>query len=308
MLEKLLVSHSIRTRPAKVDQKIQASLTTCDRDQLKGWVEDLSFPRHYVAEATANRDARDWLVAEFQKMGLKTELQGEFDNVIATLPGVSEKPALLVGAHYDSVPGTPGADDNASAVSAMLGCAKALANNYPDRNICFVGFNREEDDLLGSFEFVRAVVKGKLPSIQEAHILEMVGFSSSEEGSQQVPGGLPLKLPSTGDFLGVVANGRSRALAKQARVSAATYADADFPLLTFTIPFGLERLAIFSDMLRSDHTPFWKEKIPAIMWTDTANFRNEHYHSASDTPDTLNYEFLEKVYQVLVASMVERSS
>ena len=307
MLERFLLKKSQDVKPVTPLKSVQESLTVCDQDQLETWVRELSFPRHFEAQPQANREARDWLVNEFQQLGLNVELQGAYDNVVATPKSKENKPTIVVGAHYDSMPNTPGADDNASAVSAMLGCARAFAEHFPERNVSFVGFNREEDDLLGSFDFVRNIASGKFPEVKEAHIIEMVGFSLSKPGSQRAPAKMPLKLPDTGDFLGVIANGKSREIGREILKSAATYLPDELPVLTLTLPFGMERLNVFSDTLRSDHTPFWKENIPATMWTDTSEFRNPHYHSENDTPDTLNYEYLENVYKLLVASIANRS-
>jgi len=114
---------------------------------------------------------------------------------------------VLVGAHYDSVPNCPGADDNASAVAAMLGCAAALAAVTPELPIMFAAFNREEEGFLGSSEFV-ANYHGAC-DLSCVHILEMVGFASREPGSQRLPSGLPIQLSSSGDFLGLLGNEQS---------------------------------------------------------------------------------------------------
>src|SRR4029077_375988 len=112
-------------------------------------------------------------------------------------------PVTLVGAHYDSVGGCPGADDNASAAVAMLGCARACAG---EQHVAFVSFNREEDGLLGSQDFIQWLESARKLQVSRAHVLEMVGFASDEPGSQRIPGGLPVRIPDTGNFLGLLAN------------------------------------------------------------------------------------------------------
>ena len=133
-------------------------------------------------------------------------------------------------------------------------------------------------------------------------MLEMVGYCQHTPGSQDLPPGLPIKLGhDKGDFLAVIANRHSNSRLKPIIKCAATYVP-DFPVLGLKVVFGLEKK--FSDLRRSDHAPFWDKKIPAFMWTDTSEFRNPNYHMPSDTPDTLDYEFLQTVTQLLVAKVL----
>lgn len=268
---------------------------TAGPKELRGWVEELSMPRHFYYESNANRWTALWLADRLREWGYEVAFHGESRNVIATPPGL-RGPAVLVGAHYDSAPGCPGADDNASAVAAMLAVAEACAGEAVRPAVVFAGFNREEDGLIGSTEFVRETLPTLPWRVSDAHILEMVGFASDEPGSQRVPQGLPIKLPDTGDFLGLLANGKS------ARLLAAILAHArgalpEFPVLGLEARLGLERL--LPVLQRSDHVPFWDKGIPAVMWTDTSEFRNPHYHLESDTPETLDYEFMHRVVHLL---------
>jgi Zn-dependent M28 family amino/carboxypeptidase len=165
-------------------------------------------------------------------------------------------------------------------------------------------FNREEDGLLGSREFV-----GHLPAepgwvVGEAHVFEMVGFCTRAAGSQRMPPGLPgVAAPDVGDFLGLLANRHSNAIAESLLALAAAYVPQS-PVLALKVYLGVERY--FSHLLRSDHAPFWEAGIPSILWTDTSEFRNPHYHLASDTPDTLDYAFLAGVAQLALARAVSR--
>jgi len=227
-------------------------------------------------------------------------LQGPFSNVIA-LPPEPDSSMALVGAHYDSVSTTPGADDNASAVAAMLGCAKLFATLPWRPSVCFAAFNREEDDLAGSTDFVRNFIPGADFTIAAAHILEMVGYASSAPGSQRIPEGLPISIPDVGDFLALVANWKSGRTADAVLLSARSYLPG-FATMSLKLPMAAERL--FPVLLRSDHAPFWAARVPAIMWTDTSEFRNPHYHLPSDTPDTLNYTFLANVTKLLCAHLL----
>ncbi len=168
-------------------------------------------------------------------------------------------------------------------------------------------FNREEDGLLGSRDFVDELRAQSTWRIDEAHIFEMVGYCTHERGSQRLPPGLPglgAVAPDVGDFLGLLANRHSNAVAEKLLTLAATYVPA-FPVLALKLYFGMERW--FHHLLRSDHAPFWEAGIPAIMWTDTSEFRNPHYHRASDTPGTLDYGFLTRVTQLVLARAVSRA-
>jgi Zn-dependent M28 family amino/carboxypeptidase len=267
----------------------------------------LSFPRHYVAERQANVRARDMLLRLLHDFGYTLHLVGSYDNIMVTSGGPTEGPYLLLGAHYDSVPGTPGADDNASAVAACLECARLLRNrSIPGTMI--VLFNREEDGLLGSREFVQFITRQSGMKIAEAHVFEMVGYCTRAPGSQRMPPGLPgMFAPDVGDFIGLLANQSSNFAAEALLSLASTYLPRTpvVPVIALKFYLGIERF--FGHLHRSDHAPFWEAGIPAVMWTDTAEFRNPNYHRATDTPDTLDYAFLTQVTQLALARAATRA-
>jgi hypothetical protein len=268
---------------------------------LRTIVETVAVPRHYELQPENNRLTGQWIARQLHSYGYETELQGEYANVVARSRRFPDAACVLVGAHYDSMPGTPGADDNASAVAALLACAKALAVHAPERPVCFVSFNREEDGLLGSANFVRTVVGEGRISVREAHIVEMIGYCDYHVGSQMIPSGLPIRVPDQGDFLGILANKDSTTMASAVLQIARTYWP-DFPVLSLKVYAGVEKL--LPVLQRSDHAPFWQAGIPTIMWTDTSEFRNPHYHQPTDTPDTLDYDFLRTVSQILIATIL----
>jgi Zn-dependent M28 family amino/carboxypeptidase len=214
-----------------------------------------------------------------------------------------DRPLILVGAHYDSVPGTPGADDNASGIAAMLASARALARLEPRPPVGFVAWNGEEDGLLGSIEFVQhRRTQGDLP-IAAVHVLEMVGYASHEPGSQRMP--LPVPgAPDIGDFIGLLANQRSNHLVELAARQAEAVVP-ELPVVGLKIYLGLE--GWLPVLHRSDHSPFWKAKIPAMLWTDTAEFRNPNYHRPTDTPETLDYGFMRRVTQLVIATVARQA-
>jgi Zn-dependent M28 family amino/carboxypeptidase len=297
----MLVQRSADSQALAPNARIRAAANDVSTSFLQGVVETMAVPRHYELQPDNNRLTAHWIGRQLRSYGYETELQGEYANVLACSRHDLHAACVLVGAHYDSVPGTPGADDNASAVAALLACAKALAEHAPACPVCFVSFNREEDGLLGSADFVRTVaVEGKI-SVREAHILEMVGYCDHRRGSQAIPPGLPIQMPDRGDFLGILANKDSTAMASTVLQVARTYWP-DFPVLSLKVYAGVEKL--LPVLQRSDHAPFWEAGIPAIMWTDTAEFRNKHYHQPTDTPDTLDYDFLRRVSQILIATIL----
>jgi hypothetical protein len=296
----MLVQRSSNARSFERRADIERVLASVSTEFLRDIVEKMSIPRHYEAQSDNNQLTAHWIAQQFRAYGYEVEMQGLYDNVVVRPHSSPNAPCALVGAHYDSTPHTSGADDNASAVAAMLACAKAVAEHAPQADICFVSFNREEDGLLGSLDFVEHVVEPAELKVCEAHILEMVGFCDHRPGSQTVPNGLPVQIPDTGDFLGLLANKDSTDPASAILRTAKTYLP-DFPVMSLKVFAGIEKF--FPVLGRSDHAPFWKAGLPAVMWTDTSEFRNPHYHQETDLPATLDYDFLRSVTQLLIASV-----
>jgi Zn-dependent M28 family amino/carboxypeptidase len=297
----MLVAHSKNRRPKATDAAIIDVLRGVSSDRLFAFVDMLAFGRHCLAERNANDRARDLLLKLLGNFGYTPLLQGTYDNIVVTSSGAEEGPYLLLGAHYDSVPGTPGADDNASAVAVCLECARLLKENDVGSTM-IVFFNREEDGLLGSSEFVAHLAGQSTWAVEEAHVFEMVGYCNRAPGSQRMPPGLPgVAAPDIGDFLALLANRHSNAIAENLLTLAATYVPQS-PVLALKVYLGIERF--FGHLSRSDHAPFWNAGIPSIMWTDTSEFRNPHYHLASDTPDTLDFDFMSHVTKLALARAV----
>jgi Zn-dependent M28 family amino/carboxypeptidase len=259
-----------------------------DPGYLSYVVRLLSFPREY--RSPENERAELLVADELMRMFFTCERIGKTRNVCFGWP---EEARILIGAHFDSVPDTPGADDNASAVAVMLAAAKALGQR---RDVMYVAFNAEECDLAGSREFVKELA-GQMKKLEQVHVIEMVGYRDRRPNSQKNP--LPLiQTPTTADFLGIVAN-KSNLVEKIVETAGCI----SVPVVGLAIPEGLPLNAIQQispHLLRSDHAPFWEKGIPAVMWTDTSEFRNPHYHQPTDTPDTLDYEFMAEVAKLLV--------
>ena len=264
------------------------------RDRLRGHVERLAtqigernWP-HYDGLT----GARDYVAEQFRAAGYEAtvrpyEHRGEtFYNVEAVLPGRSPR-VLVVGAHYDSVEGSPGANDNASGVAVLLELARALRGTTPEATIRFVAFANEEPPYfntgegMGSAEYAAALRDaGDAPAAMLS--IETVGFYSDAPGSQSYPPLVAGLYPDRGDFIGFVGDYQSRALVRA--VTERFRAVATLPSEGAALPAGLPGVAW------SDHRSFWEIGVPALMVTDTAPFRDPHYHLSSDTAERLDYE------------------
>lgn len=208
-------------------------------------------------------------------------------NLIVEIGGRSRPDEIVVvGAHYDSVAGSPGANDNASGVAALLVLARRFANRVPERTLRLVAFVNEEPPFfmtsrMGSLVYARAI-RERGDRVAAMLSLETIGYYRDDQGSQRYPPPLRFFYPSTGDFIAVVGNVRSRALTRRAiRVFRKT---TDFPSEGAALPGFVPGVGW------SDHWSFWKQGWPAIMFTDTAPYRYPHYHSAHDVPDGIDFD------------------
>jgi Zn-dependent M28 family amino/carboxypeptidase len=220
----------------------------------------------------------------------------EVSNLVAELPGGRRADEIVIlGAHYDTVWTTPGADDNASAVAVMIEVARLMRELQPSRTVRFVGFACEEPPFfhtgeMGSQEYARGC-RARGEKIRGMLCLEMVGYYSTEANSQRAPAGLPRFLqkwlPTRGDFLAAVGNLQSWRLLLTFRRGFKRA--VRFPLFTIALPESIAEIRL------SDNSSFWDQGYPALMLTDTSFLRNAHYHLASDTPDTLDYDRMAEV-------------
>jgi len=181
------VAHSLNRAPTARDAKVAKILREVSPVGLRALVEMLAFPRHYTREKRANRRAKDLLLKHARSLGYAPSLQGRFDNIVMATHPPEEGPSVLLGAHYDSVPASPGADDNASAVAVCLECARLIrTHNLGPATI--VLFNREEDGLLGSSEFVAHLADRPEWRVKEAHIFEMVATGTGRPARRRCRG------------------------------------------------------------------------------------------------------------------------
>lgn len=280
-----------------------------DRHHLREDLKSLVGERHPVSSPARLRETETYLHQQFAQAGLTvtthpfSALGGTYRNVLGTaLPSGKTAPAtpLILAAHFDTVEGSPGADDNASALAVLLHVARRVRGMKLARPIRFIAFNLEEEDLLGSSAYTELLRKNR-ETIHGAIVLECVGYASHQEGSQKTPPGVPIAVPTTGNFLAVVGNERSQALTG----SVVQAMKSHLPIVPLVVPGNGEKLP---DTRRSDHTSFWEQGFPAVMLTDTANFRNPHYHRPTDTLETLNLDFMASVAEGLMATVTALAS
>ena len=274
-----------------------------------------SSPRNGVDNPHRHAAVSRWISSEFDQIGLdvnrqvfnipgqKPERKGT--NVIGTLhnsASVSTTKNIIIGAHYDTVSGSPGADDNASGIAALLECARVLKESKIFTQITFEAFDAEEAQphsggLHCSTHFVSNLPMEKFPS--SAIIFESIGFSS-QTIKQRLPGVFRFLFPDAyrslkdqgfaGNSLLILSRRKERELSDHLEHTA-THPEILLPVLPLKIPGWMPAI---KHTRRSDHAPFWSANIPAVMISDTANFRNPHYHQATDTPETLDLLLIKK--------------
>jgi Zn-dependent M28 family amino/carboxypeptidase len=200
---------------------------------------------------------------------------------------------ILVGSHIDAFYG--GADDNTSAVAAMLEAARIVRNYSFARTIRFVSFDLEELGSVGSTRYVEA---GLADDVTAALVMDMIGYRSFEAGSQKNVMGI--RLPDVGDYLMVIGNKDSEEMTQQ--ITALSNGYSLSKSLGILAP-GDGAYFLSQALMRSDHGLMWYKGIPAVFFTDGANFRNPNYHLSSDIPETLDVEFFEGNTKVLTAAI-----
>jgi Zn-dependent M28 family amino/carboxypeptidase len=269
------------------------------KENLLAHLQQLVGGRNAISHRRELQRAADYITRQFQTLGYDTStddvclLCRRYPNIIAEATrSRSDAPLFIVGAHYDTVHGSPGADDNASGVAALLEIARVLAESlkaHRGPHVQFVAFTLEEEGMAGSTHYSRVLSKRHV-NLRAMVSLEMVGFKSDAPNSQQLPPGLDHLYPHVGNFIGIVGNDTSRALLETFVTAMKTV--EDLPVESLVVPGNGE--AIPPTRL-SDHSPFWDIGYPALMITDTSWFRNPHYHQASDTIDTLDLDFMARV-------------
>lgn len=271
------------------------------QDYLEGVVHKLSNEigiRSYL-HIDALQKTSDYIQSEFKRFGYKPYFQSykyngnEYHNIIAELKGQKQpEKILIVGAHYDTVSVTPGADDNASGVAGLLALAKLLSNKNYHKTLQLVAFTLEEPPaftagFMGSQIYAKALKQNK-ELVEGMICLEMIGYFTDAKNSQSYP--LPLFktiYPDRGNFIAFVSNLSSRGFLRQAEFYFKK--GSSLPLETLSAPESVPGVDF------SDHRSFWEMGYKAIMITDTAFYRNGRYHTPLDKPETLDYRRMTEV-------------
>ncbi len=271
-----------------------------------------------VADLARHERAARYLAETFRSAGLHVWEEPyaygstTVSNIVAETGSAASTRRYLVGAHYDSLAGTVGADDNASAVAVLLETARLVhvagCGAASRAAVQFIAFALEEPPAYGT-RFMGSRVRARNAKKARERIdgmicLEMVGYTCRKPGCQSYP--FPLNFmdyPSTGDFIGIVGNFRSRGLVRA--MERAFKKNRELPVVTLTVP--LNGWVIPSVRL-SDHAPFWDAGFPAVMVTDSAFYRNPYYHTVHDTLDTLDFAFMAQLVKSLGGFLCENAS
>jgi Zn-dependent M28 family amino/carboxypeptidase len=257
---------------------------------------------------------QDHCAASFEASGLTVRRAAYATgvNVIGERRGENQPDeVVMVGAHYDSVPGCAGADDNASGVAGVLAVARELGRVRTARSLQVVCWDEEERGLVGSEAHVRELAASGA-RVTSVTVLEMIGFRRGEPDTQTLPPGFDQAFPAQvarlrknemrGDFIAVVHDSGSRATAAAITRHAGPL---DVPIYDLEVPDAVKSSALVGDVRRSDHASFWDADVPALMVTDTANFRNPNYHcgAAQDQLSDLDLDFVGRTTAAVTAAL-----
>jgi hypothetical protein len=255
--------------------------------KLAGDIGERNMPRPSALEAAANYIVDSLTARGYQAAVQEFKVGGKtVKNVQAELRGNADPDEfIVVGAHYDSVLGSPGANDNATGVAAVLELARLLASARLDRSIRFVCFANEEPPYfrtedMGSWHYAKRC-QDQNDQVVAMLSIETIGYYRDAKGSQKYPMPFGLLYPDTANFIGFVGNPASKDLLFKCIESFRQH--TKFPSEGIAAPAWIEGIDW------SDHACFWNREYPAIMITDTAPFRYPYYHSHEDTPDKVDY-------------------
>jgi Zn-dependent M28 family amino/carboxypeptidase len=254
---------------------------------------------HFYVQHYIRQQLTQWGTVEAHEF----EFQGRsYQNLLLNLAAQPQfnhptRPLILIGAHYDTVPGSPGADDNATGIAVLLELARSLATEPARYPVRLVAFDLEEIGLVGSKQYAAELRRQKQP-LRLMIALEMLGYCDRTPHSQHYPPGLQYFYPNQGNFIGLIGNWQT--IPDLIRFARTIRKAGNVPCEW--LPAG-SRGNIVPDTRRSDHAPFWDQGYRALMVTDTANLRNPHYHRESDRLDTLDLDFLTGVCRGLIQAI-----
>jgi len=286
--------------PGKSPTSLKAlpSSAAAIQEEIRSHLDSLARSERNIWQRPTMEQAAGHIEAAFQSMGMSVHRQ-TFEafgvpvaNLEAELLGIARPEKILViGAHYDTVRGSPGADDNGSGVAALLSLARLFREKPTPITLRFVAFANEEPPFyytpeMGSFRYA-AACKADGDQVVGMIALETMGYFRDEPGSQEYPFPFKLFYPDRANFIAFVGNLDSRKLVRQTVEG--------FRRSGYLPAEGLAAPELVHGVGWSDHWSFWQHGYPALMVTDTAFFRNPHYHLPSDTVETLDIERLTRV-------------
>lgn len=272
------------------------------KQRLAAHLRQVALPRDPDWSPLGHRQVKQYVQKQLAQWGSLEEFRFEYcrctyGNWILKLPGAKPgRDPILIGAHFDAVPESPGADDNASGVAVLLELARHFAQDPARSPLWVVAFDLEERGLVGSTAYAQFLKQQGQP-LRLMLSLEMLGYRDPTPGSQHYPSGLERFYPDRGDYIGLIGNWPT--LPDLLRLQQ-SMKKAGIPCQW--LPAG-QRGWIVPSTRRSDHAPFWDEGYRAILVTDTAELRNPHYHKPSDRLETLDQDFLARVCRGLIVGI-----
>ncbi len=299
-------SHAGPLPPLTAEEGALAASLRRDVEELAGSIGNRNHKAHSRLMAAADFMERRLRESGHEVRRQTFELEGlPFHNLEVEISGTGRsREIVVVGAHYDSAPACPAANDNGSGSAALLSLAASFAGKRPARTLRFVAFTNEEPPFfnaegMGSRVYARRC-RERNEDVTAMVSLETLGYYSDEEGSQKYPPPLSRFYPSRGNFVAFVGNVSSRS---QVRSMIACFRrEVKFPSEGAALPAAIQGVGW------SDHLSFWQEGYPGVMVTDTAVFRYPWYHTRKDTPEKLDYERLARVVSGLrpvIAALAE---
>ncbi len=305
-----------RNRLHTPDAMVRADEMILQGFRESGWTVDYRF--YEWKNAVGFLDYEKGRFPAGTKPAIYRELAGA--NVLAIKEGLYSRDAIVVGAHHDTLRDSPGADDNTASIAALLELSRVLAPHMFRATIMLAAFDMEEIGFFGSKALVKELVQER--TIKSAIIYETMAYTDTAPYSQLTPKVLGAFYPRqmarirdrkfAGDWTLIVYRNFATQVARAFGSSLAHVAGSHVPILMrdpVDVPVIGKALSyvlpVVNNFGRSDNQSFWKAGIPAIMITDTANFRNPHYHQPTDTPETLDYDRLAEIVAATAVALAQ---
>ena len=296
--------------------EIDQWLSQIDTARLRNDLNFVAKPRNHTSSLPHLQAVRDSLHALFEANQLTTTIQAvpyggySGSNVIATKSGLlADSATVIIDGHYDSVPFSPGANDNGIATVALMEAARVLNQGHFERSISLIAFDLEEYGLLGSKRYVQSLASTNTEVLGVLN-MEMIGYFTEKPNTQQLPTGFNVLFPTVyqavvadsfrGNFLANVGNTASSMLQTTFDSLSAVHAPG-LVVYGMALP-GTGTIA--PDFRRSDHAPFWDAAIPALMLTAGADFRDSSYHSTADSLSRISFDKVAEVISGILATAI----